>query len=109
MTSQGYPQEDLLDLLNSLDESLPAKNGVEATKLEIVPGKFVPPTGVVWPQNGSRDFGKKEQWRILALSCTKTESNKNKTHHAQKGHKTCQKCICIHVFVYLSLSFSTRT
>ena len=46
MTSQGYPQEDLLDLLNSLDESLPTKNGVKATKLEIVPGKFVPPAGV---------------------------------------------------------------
>eukprot|EP00434_Breviolum_minutum_P030703 symbB.v1.2.027152.t1/scaffold2767.1/size71155/1 len=41
----SYPQEDLLDLLNSLDESLPTKNGVEATKLEIVPGKFVPPAG----------------------------------------------------------------
>ena len=85
MTSQGYPQEDLLDLLNSLDESSPTKNGVKAAKLEIVPGKFVPPAGVAlkW----LKGFGRRKAMEDIGLklyqeyrenqpkSCTKTKLN----------------------------------
>ena len=90
MTSQGYPQEDLLDLLNSLDESLPTKNGVEATKLEIVPGKFVPPAGVA--PKWLKGFGKKTM-EDIGLRLYQRQKAKKQKNHAQKRHQTCQKCI----------------